>query len=88
MKTPTALWTPSTASLISRRARFCQLGTSYYLGQINDPDTGIAATSLLNSTGSRYTGARKQLLGFDGQLAVPTGKNQVFLNGEYVGGLV
>ena len=63
------------------------LGASYYLGQINDPDTGLAATSLLNNTGSRYTGARKQLLGFDGQLAVPTGKNQVFLNGEYVGGL-
>ncbi len=63
------------------------LGTSYYLGQINDPDTGVAATSLLNNTGSRYTGARKQLLGFDGQLAVPTGQNQVFLNGEYVGGL-
>ena len=68
-------------------SKVLSLGASYYLGQINDPDTGLAATSLLNNTGSRYTGARKQLLGFDGQLAIPTGKNQVFLNGEYVGGL-
>ena len=41
----------------------------------------------MNNTGSRYTGAKKELLGFDGQLAIPTGNNQVFLNGEYVGGL-
>jgi len=63
------------------------LGASYYLGQINDPDTGVAATSLLNNTGSRYTGAKKQLLGFDGQLAIPTGTSQVFVNAEYVGGI-
>ncbi len=68
-------------------SKVLSLGASYYLGQINDPNTGIAATSLLNSTGSRYTGAKKELLGFDGQLAVPTGKNQVFVNAEYVGGL-
>jgi len=68
-------------------SKVLSLGASYYLGQISDPDTGIAATSLLNNTGSRYTGAKKELLGFDGQLAIPTGKNQVFLNGEYVGGL-
>ena len=63
------------------------LGTSYYLGQIKDPNTGVVATSLLNSPGSRYTGAKKELLGFDGQLAIPTGTSQVFINAEYVGGI-
>ncbi len=63
------------------------IGSSYYLGQIKDPNTGIAATSLLNQTGSRYTGAKKELLGFDGQLAIPTGTSQVFVNAEYVGGI-
>ena len=68
-------------------SKVLSLGASYYRGQINDPNTGLAATSLLNNTGSRYTGAKKELLGFDGQLAVPSGTSQVFLNAEYVGGL-
>lgn len=67
--------------------KLLSLGTSYYLGQIKDPDTGVAAASLLNNTGSRYTGAKKELLGFDGQLAIPTGTSQVFINAEYVGGI-
>ena len=61
-------------------------GASYYLGQIKDPNTGLAATSPPNITGPNYTGAKKELLGFDGQLAVPVGDSQVFLNAEYVGG--
>ena len=63
------------------------LGGSYYLGQVNDPDTGVAAASLLNLTGSRYTGAKKELYGADTQIAIPTGTSQVFVNAEYVGGL-
>lgn len=60
------------------------LGGSYYFGQINNPNTGLAATSLLNFTGSRYTGAKKELYGADLQLALPSG---IFVNAEYVGGL-
>ena len=67
--------------------KLISLGTSYYFGQIKNANTGLAATSLLNFTGSRYTGAKKELLGFDGQLAIPTGTSQVFLNAEYVGGI-
>ena len=67
-------------------SKVLSLGASYYLGQIKDPNTGLAATSLLNTTGPNYTGAKKELLGFDGQLAVPVGDSQVFLNAEYVGG--
>ncbi len=67
--------------------KLLSLGSSYYLGQIKDPNTGIAATSLLNNIGSRYTGAKKELLGFDGQLAIPTGTSQLFVNAEYVGGI-
>ena len=63
------------------------LGGSYYFGQVNDPDTGVAAASLLNATGSRYTGAKKELYGADTQIAIPTGASQIFVNAEYVGGL-
>ena len=68
-------------------SKLFSLGGSYYLGQINDPDTGLAATSILNLTGSRYTGAKKELYGADTQIAIPTGASQIFVNAEYVGGL-
>ncbi len=68
-------------------SKVLSLGASYYLGQIHDPDTGVAAASLLNTTGPNYTGAKKELYGVDGQLAIPTGTSQAFLNAEYVGGL-
>ena len=58
-------------------SKLFSLGGSYYLGQINDPDTGLAATSILNLTGSRYTGAKKELYGADTQIAIPTGASQI-----------
>jgi len=63
------------------------LGASYYYGQIKDPNTGLAVTSLLSNTGPSYTGAKKELYGVDTQIAIPTGESQVFLNAEYVGGI-
>ncbi len=67
-------------------SKVLSLGASYYLGQIKNPNTGVAAASLLNTTGVNYTGAKKELLGFDGQLLVPTGDSAIFVNAEYVGG--
>ena len=66
------------------------LGGSYYLGQINNPNTNISGAflgTILTNTGSRYTGAKKELYGADTQIAVPIGTSQVFVNAEYVGGL-
>ena len=66
------------------------LGGSYYLGQIKDPDTGVSTAflgTIITNTGSRYTGAKKELYGADTQIAIPVGTSQVFVNAEYVGGL-
>ena len=68
-------------------SKVLSVGASYYLGQIQDPDSGVAGGSLLNNTGPGYTGAKKELYGVDGQLAIPTGTSQLFVNAEYVGGL-